>query len=89
MRKPCKGGYNFVATQPEAVCDDSDCKQLVKVGEIPTATNNPDGFYLHKPRTPGHTLSMHLTPITSTAPANSTETNSTASPRELPQSGQL
>ena len=38
-----KGGYNFLATLPEAVCSESDCDQLDKVDEVSTLSVELEG----------------------------------------------
>ena len=42
-RNRLKVGYNFLATFPEAVCDDSNCERLKEPDEDPAPSVKPEG----------------------------------------------
>ena len=61
-------GYNFLATLPEAVCDDSDSDKLAKLDETSSPLDEPNGPQLHQPDDPGQTLST--SPYTVSSPSH-------------------
>ncbi len=88
-RNRTRVGYNYLATLPEAVCDDSDCKKAEKLDETPSPLDEPDGSQLHQLIDPGHTLSTSPASSKSPASATSTKINSSATSNKANQSGRL
>ena len=53
-----KVGYNFLATLPEAMCNDSDSEQLKEVTKGQAPSVGPEGLELHQTDDPSHTSSI-------------------------------
>ena len=85
-RNLLKVGYNFLATLPEAVCDDSDSEQLKEVDEGRAPSVGPEGPELHQTDDPSHTSSLAPVSGKPLAQSEMNKTNGATTPKEPDQS---
>ena len=88
-RNRLKVGYNFLATLPEAVCDDSDSERLGVIDKDPAPSDEPEGSQLHQTDDLNQTFSIPLAASKSLAPSTLTKTSGTTNPKESDHSGKL
>ena len=88
-RNRLKVGYNFLATLPEAVFDDSDNEQLKEVNKGQAPSVGPEGPELHQTDDPSLNYSIAPVAVKPLAQSEMNKTSGTTTPKEPDQSGKL
>ena len=88
-RNRLRVGYNFLATLPKAVCDDSDSEQLKEVSEGQAFSVEPECPKLHQTEDPSHTSSIAPVAVKPLAQSETNKKSRTTTLKEPDQSGKL
>ena len=84
-----RAGYNFLATFPKAVCDDSDSEQLNEASEGQALSVGTEGHELHQTDDPSHTSSIAPITIMPLAQSETNKKSGKITQKEPDQSGKL
>ena len=88
-RNRLKVDYNFLATLPEAVCDDSDSEQLKEVNKGQAPSVGPEGREFHQTDDPSHTSSIPPVAVKPLVQSTTNKTSETTIPNKRDQSEKL